>query len=246
MYLSCDTKKFHDNESTHTYYIIFGRPSIGGKLSLYPPGGATELSLWRIGKFGVPELRNSLTDWHKIWRGRLLRVIIRRRVYIMMMITIAWDRDYIVVVILAMRYVANVYIYCSQMYINVEYIVTPNDEIRRTIMIGQQDFAEGMPQESVHEPVNCYTLSYCYTVRPISASPGFSPHHRNWILRYIYLTELFFVWFVWKTKFLIITCCVFCDLVTFCWLKCEFSEINMLTYAYLPVVCPFWLDAITS
>ena len=31
MYLSCDTKKFHDNESTHTYYIIFGRPSIGGK-----------------------------------------------------------------------------------------------------------------------------------------------------------------------------------------------------------------------
>ena len=31
MYLSCDTKNFHDNESTHTYYIIFGRPSIGGK-----------------------------------------------------------------------------------------------------------------------------------------------------------------------------------------------------------------------
>jgi len=166
----------------------------------------------------------------------------------MMMITIAWDRDYIVVVILAMRYVANVYIYCSQLYINVEYIVTPNDEIRRTIMIGQQDFAEGMPQESVHEPVNCYTLSYCYTVRPISAHPGSSPHHRNWILRYIYLMELFFVWFVWKTKFLIITCCVFCDLVTFCWLKCEFSEINVLTYAYLPVVCRSgWMQiAITS
>jgi len=171
MYLSCDTKKFHDNESTHILHN-FWTSIHRGKLSPYPPGGTTELSLWRIGKFGVPELRNSLTDWHKIWRGRLLRVIIRRRVYIMMMITIAWDRDYIVVVILAMRYVANVYIYCSQMYINVEYIVTPNDEIRRTIMIGQQDFAEGMPQESVHEPVNCYTLSYCYTaVRPISASP---------------------------------------------------------------------------
>ena len=34
MYLSCDTKKFYDNEST--YYIIFGRPPIGGKLSSLP------------------------------------------------------------------------------------------------------------------------------------------------------------------------------------------------------------------
>ena len=42
MYLSCDTKKFHDNESTHTYYIIFGRPPIGGKLPPFPPGGATD------------------------------------------------------------------------------------------------------------------------------------------------------------------------------------------------------------
>jgi len=39
MYLSCDTKKFHDNENT--YYIIFGRPPIGGKLSPFPLGGAT-------------------------------------------------------------------------------------------------------------------------------------------------------------------------------------------------------------
>ena len=39
MYLSCDTKKFHDNESTHIL-DIFGRPLIGGKLPL-PPGGAT-------------------------------------------------------------------------------------------------------------------------------------------------------------------------------------------------------------
>ena len=37
MYLSCDTKKFHDNESTHILHN-FGRPPIGGKLS---PGGAT-------------------------------------------------------------------------------------------------------------------------------------------------------------------------------------------------------------
>ena len=37
MYLSCDTKKFHDNESTH----IFGRLPIGGKLPPFPPGGAT-------------------------------------------------------------------------------------------------------------------------------------------------------------------------------------------------------------
>ena len=41
VYLSCDTKKLHDNESTHTYYIIFGRPPIGGKLPPSPPGGAT-------------------------------------------------------------------------------------------------------------------------------------------------------------------------------------------------------------
>jgi len=41
MYLSCDTKKFHDNESTHIFHI-FGRPPIGGKLtSLLTPGGAT-------------------------------------------------------------------------------------------------------------------------------------------------------------------------------------------------------------
>ena len=41
MYLSCDTKKFHHNEST--YYIIFGRPPIwgGGKLC-FPP-----FPLWR-------------------------------------------------------------------------------------------------------------------------------------------------------------------------------------------------------
>ena len=35
MYLSCDTKKFHDNEA-HTYYIIFGRPPIGGSFPPFP------------------------------------------------------------------------------------------------------------------------------------------------------------------------------------------------------------------
>jgi len=40
MYLSCDTKKFHDNKA-HTYYVLFGRPPIEGKLPPSPPGGAT-------------------------------------------------------------------------------------------------------------------------------------------------------------------------------------------------------------
>jgi len=33
MYLSCDTKKYHDDESTH---IIFGRPPIGGSFPPFP------------------------------------------------------------------------------------------------------------------------------------------------------------------------------------------------------------------
>ena len=42
MYLSFDTKKFHDNESTHILaYIIFGRTPIGGRFLPFPPGGAT-------------------------------------------------------------------------------------------------------------------------------------------------------------------------------------------------------------
>jgi len=36
------------------------------------------------------------------------------------------------------------------------------------------------------------------------------------------------------------------SLVNFCGLKCEFSEINLLPYACLLVVCSSWLDAITS
>ena len=41
MYLSCDRKKFHDMKA-HTYYIIFGRPPIGGRS--FPLGGATDHS----------------------------------------------------------------------------------------------------------------------------------------------------------------------------------------------------------
>jgi len=43
-YLSCDTKNFHDNESTHILHN-FGRPPIGGKLPPPPTGGATDHSL---------------------------------------------------------------------------------------------------------------------------------------------------------------------------------------------------------
>jgi len=32
----------------HTYYIIFGRPPTGGKLPLFPPGGATVYAFQRL------------------------------------------------------------------------------------------------------------------------------------------------------------------------------------------------------
>ena len=44
MYLSCETKKFHDNESTHILHN-FGRPPIAGEASPFPPGGATGLEV---------------------------------------------------------------------------------------------------------------------------------------------------------------------------------------------------------
>jgi len=40
MYLSCDTKKFHDNESTHILHN-FWTSSHRGKLPSFPPGCAT-------------------------------------------------------------------------------------------------------------------------------------------------------------------------------------------------------------
>ena len=40
MYLSCDTKKFHDNESTHILHNFYTTTK-GGKLPPSPPGGAT-------------------------------------------------------------------------------------------------------------------------------------------------------------------------------------------------------------
>ena len=43
MYLSCDTKKFHDNESTHILHN-FWASTHGGEASRLPPGGATDVN----------------------------------------------------------------------------------------------------------------------------------------------------------------------------------------------------------
>jgi len=42
MYLSCDTKKFHDNESTHIIHNFWTSTHRGRELPPFPPGGATE------------------------------------------------------------------------------------------------------------------------------------------------------------------------------------------------------------
>ena len=44
MYLSCDTKKFHDNKSTHILHN-FWTSTHTGEASPLPPGGATGYSL---------------------------------------------------------------------------------------------------------------------------------------------------------------------------------------------------------
>jgi len=41
MYLSCDTKKFHGNESTRTLHNIWTSTHRGGSFPPFPPGGAT-------------------------------------------------------------------------------------------------------------------------------------------------------------------------------------------------------------
>jgi len=41
MYLSCDTKKFHDNESTHILHNFRTSTHRGEASPLSPPGGAT-------------------------------------------------------------------------------------------------------------------------------------------------------------------------------------------------------------
>ena len=46
MYLSCDTKKFHDNESTHILHNFWTSTHRGGSFSPSPPGGATEAELY--------------------------------------------------------------------------------------------------------------------------------------------------------------------------------------------------------
>jgi len=55
MYLSCDTKKFHDNESTHVLHNFWTSTRRGGKLPPFPPGGATDPPLTRLPRVpGVP------------------------------------------------------------------------------------------------------------------------------------------------------------------------------------------------
>ena len=41
MYLSCDTKKFHDNESTHILHNFWTSTHMGEAFPSSPPGGAT-------------------------------------------------------------------------------------------------------------------------------------------------------------------------------------------------------------
>jgi len=42
VYLSCDTKKFHDNESTHILHNFWTSTHRGGKLPPFSPGGAND------------------------------------------------------------------------------------------------------------------------------------------------------------------------------------------------------------
>ena len=61
MYLSCDTKKFHDNESTHILHN-FWTSTHRGEASPIPPGGATDTSYyaWQLYYYNLGIF--SLTD----------------------------------------------------------------------------------------------------------------------------------------------------------------------------------------
>ena len=55
----------------HTYYIIFGRPPIGGKLPLLPPpGGAADSSPHRPRSHKLIYLTKETTQWG-VWSGIL-------------------------------------------------------------------------------------------------------------------------------------------------------------------------------
>ena len=77
MYLSCDTKKFHDNESTHILHN-FWTSIHRGKLPPFPPGGATgeqrgQLPQGAAGE-GVqyrPTKNIFMTNEHKIRSGKV-------------------------------------------------------------------------------------------------------------------------------------------------------------------------------
>jgi len=60
MYLSCDTKKFHGNESTHILHN-FWTSTHRGEASPLPPGGATGRSNTRGG---------SVAEWLACWTHR--------------------------------------------------------------------------------------------------------------------------------------------------------------------------------
>jgi len=62
MYLSCDTKKFHDNESTHilSLHNFWTSTHRGGEASPFPPsGGATVMS---YGRRRAPRLEESIVQ----------------------------------------------------------------------------------------------------------------------------------------------------------------------------------------
>ena len=50
MYLSCDTKKFHDNESTHILHNFWTSTHRGGELPASPPGGAAAMYTYAVGR----------------------------------------------------------------------------------------------------------------------------------------------------------------------------------------------------
>jgi len=64
MYLSCDTKKFHDNESTYILHNFWTSTHRGEASATFPPGGATAsytaTVLW-VETIRVPRVEVSIT-----------------------------------------------------------------------------------------------------------------------------------------------------------------------------------------
>jgi len=64
MHLSCDTKKFHDNESTHILHN-FWTSTHRGEASPLPPGGATDVDLLRTTDWLQTERISSRSSEHE-------------------------------------------------------------------------------------------------------------------------------------------------------------------------------------